>query len=264
MSKVFLIIGKSFSGKDTLLNELLNDNVFCENNNLCQLVRYTTRRQRPGEIDHKDYHFIDNRYYLDNFKNNPKVVKTAYKSEFGELYYITDLSNLEPDKNYIMTGDVESIKPFKNILGDDLCVIWLCPPDWVLFERFVKRNDSEEYSDKKFKEIQRRYVDDLIKFSRANEFLVNTTVMINLSQRVFKTHIKLWMQKFIEGNSTCAIFTDHGTSKFINNNDVAIMIETYSELSNSLNNGIINICNGRVILDTKNEKVEIDEEIKIF
>lgn len=257
MSKVFLIIGKSFSGKDTLLKELLNDNVFCENNNLCQLVRYTTRRQRPGEVDHKDYHFIDNRYYIDNFKNNSNVVKTTYKSEFGELYYITDLSNLEPDKNYIMTGDVESIESFKRILGNDLCIIWLLPPDWVLFERFVKRNDSEEYSNIKYKEIQRRYVDDLIKFSKANVFLKNTTVMINLSQRVYKTHIKVWIQKFINNDLVSVIFTNEGSFRFDNNYNMAISYETYSSITENLNKGIIEICNGKVILDTKNEKVKI-------
>ena len=88
--------------------------------------------------------------------------------------------------------------------------------------------------------------------------------MINLNQRVYKTHIKLWIKKFIDGNLTSVVFTDHGTNKFANSNSVAIMIETYTNLTNNLYKGIIEICNGHVILDTKNEKVEIDEEVKIF
>ena len=261
MSKVFLVIGKSFSGKDTFLSYILESEVFCERNNLYPLVRYTTRSIRPNEVEGVDYHFINDKYYKKNFKDNPKAVVTSFKSEFGHLHYITDFSNLDEDKNYILVGDPESIQPFKEILGDDLCVIFLLPPDWVLFERFSNRDDNAKYSDKKYQEIQRRYVDDLIKFSKANEFLVNVPVIINLGKFVHKLKIKYHMQNFINNDFNSVILNSQGTTRF--KNEYGPFIFTRPNYEN-LNEGIIKICNGGILLNTRDESIIIkDPKYKI-
>lgn len=261
MGKVFLVMGKSLSGKDTFKSYILESEVFCERNNLYPLVRYTTRGIRPNEVEGVDYHFISDEYYEKNFKDNPKAVVTSFKSEFGHLHYITDFSNLDEDKNYILVGDPESIQPFKEILGDDLCVIFLLPPDWVLFERFGNRDDNAEYSDKKYQEIQRRYVDDLFKFSKANEFLVNVPVIINLGKFVHKLKIKYHMQNFINNDFNSVIFNYKGTTRFKNDYDPFIFTRPNYE---NLNKGIIEICNGGILLNTRDESITIvDSKYKI-
>ena len=264
MSKVFLIIGKSYSGKDTLLSKILDNKPFCERNDLYQLVRYTTRSIRPSEVDGEDYHFITDEYYEENFKDNPMSVTTSFNSEFGYLHYITDFSKLDKRKNYIMTGDPDSIKPFKKILGDKLCIIWLLPPDWVLFKRFSNRDDNPEYSEKKYKEIQRRYVDDLIKFNKANSFLVDTTSMINLGEFVYHTHILLQIQKFIDGDKDSVIFNSIGTTKFKKEYNASYLIKSYYDIIKDFSEGKIPICNGAIILNTKEETFTIADEVKII
>lgn len=260
MSKVFLIIGKSFSGKDTFLSYILESKVFCEKHNLHPLVRYTTRGKRPNEVDGVNYHFITDEYYYENFKDNPESVVTSFKSEFGELHYITDFSKLDKDKNYILQGDPESIRPFKEILGDDLCVIFLLPPDWVLFERFGDRDDNAEYSDKKYQEIQRRYVDDLFKFSRANEFLADVSVIINLGKFVHKLKIKYHMQNFINNDFDSVIFNSQGTTRIKKWKGCSSVIHLISDIKN----GIIRICNGGILLNTRDESITIvDSKYKI-
>ena len=55
MNKIFCIMGKSSSGKDTIYNLIKGEFRF---ENLLPVVTYTTRPMRDGEISDKTYHFI--------------------------------------------------------------------------------------------------------------------------------------------------------------------------------------------------------------
>jgi guanylate kinase len=271
MSKVFLIIGKSYSGKDTLLNQILDDKEFCEKINLERLVLYTTRKPRPNEVDGETYHFIndetcfENDYIDTRFTKSYSVSSTRIKNkavtvsynqcEFGRLFYVTDFSKLEPGKNYILTAAPEMIKPYKEILGDNLCVIYLCPPNWVLFERFTARNDNTEYSNMKYKEICRRFLDDVIKFSKTNEFIANTTCIINLGRDVFINAMKDKMEAFLKDVKTCSILNRNGNHTFSNKYEPSGIYYLYTY--NQIVDGNIELCNGDIVLNTEEEQYEV-------
>lgn len=251
--KVFMIIGKSFSGKDTLMNEILSDKEFCKSNNLEQLVRCTTRKMRPGEVEGKTYYFITDEDYENNYKDRDDVITTSYDSEFGTLYYITDFSKLEPGKNYITVGDTESIESYKKILGRRLCIVYLMPPDWVLFQRFSKRNDNSEYDDLKYKEIHRRYIDDLQKFNtHSNEYLSESNCIV-IAGREYDSNmddIKKFINQFIFTTwfnigvlfikNKFIIFSNHYTPTNYN-----------FSFKNSVNN--IVLCNGDLTVNINDE-----------
>ena len=55
MGKIFYIMGKSSSGKDTIFEELLEKKEL----KLQKVVLYTTRPIRSGETDGVQYHFVD-------------------------------------------------------------------------------------------------------------------------------------------------------------------------------------------------------------
>ena len=55
MGKIFCICGKSSSGKDTVYKRVLSD----EELKLNQIVTYTTRPIREGEVDGREYYFVD-------------------------------------------------------------------------------------------------------------------------------------------------------------------------------------------------------------
>ena len=55
MGKIFCLMGKSSSGKDTIFKELNEDKEL----NLKPIVSYTTRPKRSGECDGVDYNFIE-------------------------------------------------------------------------------------------------------------------------------------------------------------------------------------------------------------
>ena len=55
MGKIFCIMGKSSSGKDTLYKQILKD----ESLHFSRIVPYTTRPIRSGETEGVEYFFTD-------------------------------------------------------------------------------------------------------------------------------------------------------------------------------------------------------------
>lgn len=272
-NKIFLIIGKSFSGKDTLLKDILGDKEFCEENNLHKLVRYTTRLKRPDEIDDDDYHFISN----DEFKkiaNNSSMVITSFNSDFGLLHYITDFSELEDGKNYILSGDPDMIFPYRKIVGlENLYVIFLLPPNYTLFERFSVRNDNEEYSDKKFKEIYRRFIDDSLKFYKySNMYLCHSTCLLNVGKTIYMDTIKNEMKNFIINNyrrhglvltkDKILEFSTLYTPNYDALNPLEITIQNDTDLLKILDKIII--LNGNIIIQTESESYKYHDNTHHF
>lgn len=246
---VFLVIGKSFSGKDTLVNTIIRDKEFCESANVERLVRCTTRAMRPGEEEGKEYFYISDKYYEKHYRNNPNAVTTSFNSKFGFLHYITDFSKLDPDKNYITTGDPDMIKPFKEKLGKNhLCVIYLVTPNWVLMQRWTNRGDNEKYNDKKYQEICRRFMDELVLYgAHSNEFLANTNSIINLSNGFYLPEIKEEMIRFIKGPKKSIILSN---TKMVYNNDYFPRYD-YDHCDRAMYKGEISICNGNIILNSE-------------
>ena len=55
MGKIYYIMGKSASGKDTIYRRLMEDKTFAFHT----LVPYTTRPMRSTEVNGRDYFFTD-------------------------------------------------------------------------------------------------------------------------------------------------------------------------------------------------------------
>ena len=56
MGKIFYLMGKSSSGKDTIYNQLIHKDSL----QLKKIVLYTTRPRRIGETNGVQYYFVDN------------------------------------------------------------------------------------------------------------------------------------------------------------------------------------------------------------
>lgn len=85
MGKIFYIMGKSSSGKDTIYSRLLCD----EGLNLQNIVLHTTRPIRDGEEEGREYHFTD-KYVLENLEKQGKVIESrTYQTVYGPWTYFT-------------------------------------------------------------------------------------------------------------------------------------------------------------------------------
>ena len=65
MGKIFCFIGKSSSGKDTIFRALSE-----EFKDIMEIIPYTTRPIREGEIDGITYNFVSNEVYEEMLTNN--------------------------------------------------------------------------------------------------------------------------------------------------------------------------------------------------
>ena len=83
MGRVFCIVGKSSSGKDTIYKKLLINPTL----QLKRIVLYTTRPIRAGEQEGVEYYFIKEEI-MERLQNDGKIIECrSYNTVYGIWYY---------------------------------------------------------------------------------------------------------------------------------------------------------------------------------
>ena len=146
MGKLFYIMGKSASGKDTIYQRLLRNPEF----SLERLVIYTTRPIRDGELDGREYHFVTEEDFQ-KLKAEGKIIEDrGYETVYGLWRYFTaDNMNLE-EKSYLGIGTLESYEKLKAYYGEEK-------------KRAIAREETQETP--KYEEMCRRFLADAQDFS---------------------------------------------------------------------------------------------------
>ena len=162
MGKIFLLMGKSTSGKDTIYRELVKD----ENLALKKVIPYTTRPMRDGETDGVQYFFKDENGYL-HLKAEGKIIEErTYHTNYGPWVYFTvddgqiDLSS----GNYLVIGTLESYCYIRDYFGKENVVPLLIDVDAkIRLTRAMHREEKQEHP--KYDEMCRRFLADEEDFS---------------------------------------------------------------------------------------------------
>jgi guanylate kinase len=104
MNKLFVVSGASGSGKTTIMRSLMSN----------EIVSFTTRQMRQGEVDGRDYIFITKEDFEQRLNNEGLIEHTYYggnsygitKEEFekkialGDAFFIADFNGMKQIKNY--------------------------------------------------------------------------------------------------------------------------------------------------------------------
>ena len=162
MGKIYCICGKSSSGKDTVYKRLLAD----ENLKLNQLVTYTTRPIREGEVNGREYFFIDEAKAIKLHEEGKIVESRAYNTVFGIWKYMTvDDGDIELDKkSYVVIGTLESYVQIRNYFGKESVIpVMIEVDDGERLERALKR--ERQQASPKYDEMCRRFLADSADFS---------------------------------------------------------------------------------------------------
>ena len=162
MGKIFYILGKSSTGKDTIYKNILEDKEL----NLRDIILYTTRPIRDGETDGKSYHFVSEKEYEEIKKTGLIIEERSYNTMHGVWRYFTvkdsniDLSN----NNYVIIGVLKSFIDTRDYFGSDKVVpIYIEVEDGLRLQRALNREKKPE--NRRFKEMCRRYLADSEDFS---------------------------------------------------------------------------------------------------
>lgn len=165
MGKIYIIIGKSATGKDTIYKKLLSR----EDIDLKKVVMYTTRPIRKGEKEGVEYHFVDEDK-LNKLKKQGKIIEhRSYDTIHGKWHYFTaDDGQIDLDNNdYLMIGTLETYDQIIKHFGQNRVVaIYLEVEDGLRLERALRREQSQE--EPKYAELCRRFLADEKDFSEDN------------------------------------------------------------------------------------------------
>lgn len=172
MGKIFYIMGKSSSGKDTIYQRLLKNNSLMLKN----IILYTTRPIRANEVDGVAYHFV-NEEILEAVKSIGKLIELReYHTFYGIWKYFTvydeqiDLEN----NNYLMIGTLESYIKTKKFFGEEKIVPLLIElDDGVRLQRALDREKLQENPG--YEEMCRRFLADTADFSEESIEKANIT-----------------------------------------------------------------------------------------
>lgn len=164
MGKIFYLMGKSASGKDTLYKKVLETNP-----DLKTVVLYTTRPMREGEKDGVEYRFCTSER-LREFERQGKLIEIrTYHTVLGPWSYATvDDGQIDlGSSSYLVIGTLESYGKMREYFGSDVMVpLYIHVDDGVRLMRALARERKQK--EPNYAELCRRYLADDADFSKEN------------------------------------------------------------------------------------------------
>lgn len=166
MGKIYYLMGKSSSGKDTLFKKLIEDREL----SLKTIVGYTTRPMREGETEGVEYHFIDETS-LRKLDADGKIIELrAYNTIYGIWKYLTvddGQIDLEGNDKYLLIGTLESYEKVRSYFGrENLVPLYITVDDGERLQRALDRERMQDTP--KYAEMCRRFLADEADFSKEN------------------------------------------------------------------------------------------------
>lgn len=165
MSNIFVLIGKSATGKDTLYQELME----VKELSLKKIVSYTTRPIRSGETDGVAYHFIDEAGMNQLIEEGKVVEHRSYQTIHGTWNYFTvDDGRLDLETtDYLLIMTLQGFEQLRSYYGKSIVIpIYIEVSDKERLHRALRREDRQEQP--KYAELCRRFLADEEDFSEKN------------------------------------------------------------------------------------------------
>lgn len=186
MGKIFCIMGKSSSGKDSIFKMLVASKYL----GLNPIVPYTTRPQRVDEQNGVDYYFIKEDKLFEFEKEGKIIEKRQYDTVKGLWYYCTvddgqiDLNN----SNYTLIVTLEAFNNLRKYFGsDNIIPIYIEVEDGVRLERALCREKRQAKPN--YDELCRRFLAD------NNDFSLEKLVKSNIIRHYHNGDLNECVQK---------------------------------------------------------------------
>ena len=174
MRKLYILIGKSASGKDSIYKNLLKDPEL----HLKPYIGYTTRPIRTGEQNGREYYFVTKQQMKESEAAGLVIEKRVYHTVHGDWWYFSmDQNSLDPDaakrddtareqnsQEYLYIGTLESYPPLRDYYGADVVTaLYIQVDDGLRLQRALDRERAQ--TSPKYAEMCRRYLGDEQDFS---------------------------------------------------------------------------------------------------
>jgi guanylate kinase len=143
--ELFIVSAPSGAGKSTLIRKAIEEGL-AGHRGVTFSVSHTTRRPREGEVDGRDYHFVD----AETFRSMVAEEKFLEWAEVHNKLYGTSLAEvlprLEQGIDVILEIDVQGAEQVLERMSESIGVFILPPSSQVLSQRLHLRglDDDEE------------------------------------------------------------------------------------------------------------------------
>ncbi len=157
MGKIYYIMGKSSSGKDTIYKKLMER----MRDKLKTVTGYTTRPMREGETDGVEYFFVTREKYREMKSQGIVIESRDYNTVYGVWTYFTaDDGQIELEKSdYLLIGTLESYKGLRDYYGKEKIIpLYIEADDGDRLLRAIKREKKQEAPG--YEEMCRRFLAD--------------------------------------------------------------------------------------------------------
>lgn len=137
---MLVLSSPSGAGKTTLSRKLL-----AEDNGVSLSVSVTTRRMRPGEVEGRDYYFIDRKRF-DELVDKDDLLEWA---EVFDNYYGTPrkavMDALAGGRDVLFDIDWQGTQQLRERAPRDLVSVFVLPPSVMELERRLKTRAQDDY-----------------------------------------------------------------------------------------------------------------------
>ena len=189
MGKIYCLMGKSSSGKDTIYKKLLKELP----DRFRTVIPYTTRPIRSGEKDGVEYFFRSVPEFR-ALENEGRIIESrVYHTVHGDWYYFTVADGqIDLEKNdYLIIMTPEGCRSLKNYFGDDnVLPIYIEVEDGLRLFRAVERERNQKSP--KYAELCRRYLAD------ENDFSEDKLQAIDVKKRYQNEDLETCVRKICE------------------------------------------------------------------
>ncbi len=161
MGKIYYIMGKSASGKDTIYNKL-----FEECPEIKGITLYTTRPKRDDETDGRQYYFVSEEELSELDKKGKIIEKRVYHTIHGLWSYATiDDGQINFNNgNYVVIGTLDSYNSMIKYFGNkNIVPVYIELDNGTRLTRALNREKLQK--EPKYTEMCRRFLADEIDFS---------------------------------------------------------------------------------------------------
>lgn len=187
-------MGKSATGKDTIFRNLLQD----ESLAMQEIVPYTTRPIRSGEIPGKDYYYVTEEEFQILLSDHKIVEHRSYDTIHGIWrYFMVEDANIKLTENdYLVVGTLEAYPIVRAYFGETVVVpIMITVEDGIRLQRALNRERQQE--NPKYEELCRRFLADSIDYAAEN--MVSAGIEMTFENNTMETcliHIKEYIKGF--------------------------------------------------------------------
>lgn len=165
MKYIYVIIGKSGVGKDSICSLLLNDPEL----DLHPIVLHTTRQQRVGEVNGVNYNFVSEEEMRVLIENQLMIEHREYDTTKGKLVYGTSSTAIKDGYSYVTINTLDGLRRLREFYSNraDVVIvpIYIEVDDYTRITRSIERTNKENVPD--FAECCRRYLADEEDFNKA-------------------------------------------------------------------------------------------------